>query len=274
MCGCAASFAFSLFYSQQSTFAGCLGKGFNVCQGIINAAIRSNPGVFSDVAPDSFEQMKQQQIIESEVIQPQLQSAQEEDGLPELINFKDTWDPLSLTDIPIFWNFPESGGNIIRHIMGGCHRLVQAAGSGNKEHAEIDVVGIVYPEGEGSPFVNVDSTTRGGIQHAKSMRFADAQVADVVVSPFIFESNDLFTPTAQGRLFAVFRHPMDRALNSFSNLQEKEPSLKGWTFEQYVKSDMVENNRLTRVLSNQLSGELTEDHYRKAVEIIRRKFLV
>lgn len=57
-----------------------------------------------------------------------------------------------------------------------------------------------------SPFVNIDSTTVAGIQRAKDMGFADAGLADVVVSPFVYEMNDLFTDTAKGRFFSVFRH--------------------------------------------------------------------
>ena len=48
-----------------------------------------------------------------------------------------------------------------------------------------------------SPFVNIDSTTVTGIERAKRMGFADAGLAQVVVSPFVFELNDLFTATGE-----------------------------------------------------------------------------
>jgi len=112
------------------------------------------------------------------------------------------------------------------------------------------------------------------------MGFADSGLADAVVTPFIYESNDLFTPTAKGRLFTVFRHPIDRAISLFYYLQVADweptydPELVNWTLEQYAVSDKCENNWLTRQLSNQLDGDLSDEHVQKAMEVIRRKFLV
>ena len=112
------------------------------------------------------------------------------------------------------------------------------------------------------------------------MGFADSGLGDAVVTPFIYEANDLFTPTAKGRLFTVFRHPIDRAISMFYYLQVADweptydPALKDWTIEQYATSDKIENNWLTRQLSNQLGGDLSQEHVDKAMEVIRRKFLV
>jgi len=106
--------------------------------------------------------------------------------------------------------------------MGGCHRFVQATEFGVTDgHIADTEVAIVYPSVPGvpdtdrSPFVNIDSTTVEGIKRARDMGFADAQLADVVVSPFVYKTNDLFTKTAKGRLFSVFRHPIDRAVSMF-----------------------------------------------------------
>eukprot|EP00984_Skeletonema_dohrnii_P000056 scaffold15_cov85-Skeletonema_dohrnii-CCMP3373.AAC.2 len=171
--------------------------------------------------------------------------------------------------------------------MGGCHRFVQATEFGITDGHDADTeVAIVYPRVPGdadtdrSPFVNIDSSTVAGIQRAKDMGFADAQLADVVVSPFVFELNDLFTQTAKGRFFSVFRHPIDRAVSMFYYIRVADwepsykPELKDWTLEQYAQSDIVENNWMTRQLSNTLGGELTEENLSKAMEVIRRKFLV
>jgi hypothetical protein len=112
------------------------------------------------------------------------------------------------------------------------------------------------------------------------MGFAESGVGDAVVTPFIYESNQLFTPMAKGRLFTVFRHPIDRAISLFYYLQVADweptydPALKDWTMDQYATSDKIENNWLTRQLSNQLSGELTDEHVNIAMEAIRRKFVV
>ena len=81
-----------------------------------------------------------------------------------------------------------------------CHRFVQATEFGFTDgHVVNNEVTIVFPAVPGvadtdrSPFVNINSTTVAGIQRAKGMGFADAQLAQVVVSPFVFELNDFFT---------------------------------------------------------------------------------
>ncbi len=182
---------------------------------------------------------------------------------------------------------PKAGGSSIKDAMGGCHRFVQATEFGVTDgHISDTVVAIVYPAIPGvadtdrSPFVNIDSTTVAGIQRARDMGFADAQLADVVVSPFVFELNELFTPTARGRLFSVFRHPIERAVSMFYYIRVADwepsykPELKDWTLEQYAVSEVVENNWMTRQLSNKLGGELTDDDLKSAMEVIRSKMLV
>jgi hypothetical protein len=123
-------------------------------------------------------------------------------------------------------NNPKAGGSSIKDALGGCHRFVQATEFGVTDgHIEDTVIAVVYPKVPGgadtdrSPFVNIDSSTVAGIQRAKSLGFADSQLADIVVSPFVFECNDLFTQTARGRLFSVFRHPIERAISMFYYIQ-------------------------------------------------------
>eukprot|EP01083_Nonionella_stella_P054226 143199_1 len=91
------------------------------------------------------------------------------------------------------------------------------------------------------------------------MGFASSNTANVLVAPFIFDANDLLkdNPNLMGRFFAVFRHPIERAVNSFRAGQATDPEVANWTLEQYSASDKVENNYLTRKLSRQPTGDLT-----------------
>jgi len=208
------------------------------------------------------------------------------DSLPGLSNFKDSWEPWDPSDVPVFFHIPKAGGSTIKDVMGTCHRFVMASEAGVTDgHIEDTEVAIVYPRvgvpgASLSPFVNIDATTIAGIERAVKMGFAESGIGDAVVTPFIYQSNDLFTPKAKGRLFTVFRHPIERAISLFYYLQVADweptydPALKDWTLDQYATSDKIENNWLTRQLSNQLGGELTEEHLNLAMEAIRRKFLV
>ena len=101
-------------------------------------------------------------------------------------------------------------------------------------------IAIVYPGGgpkgqDRSPFINVDTTTLEGVKRAERMGFADSGLGDVAVAPFIYELNDMFTPKVNGRLFTVFRHPIERAVSMFYYIQQAEweptydVALKGWS---------------------------------------------
>lgn len=206
--------------------------------------------------------------------------------LTELSMFKDNWEEWEPSDTPIFFHIPKAGGSTVKDIIGTCHRFVMATETGVTDgHADDTEIAVVYPGGgpkgsDRSPFVNVDTTTVEGIMRAKEMGFADSGLADAVATPFIYEANDLFTETAKGRLFTVFRHPIDRAISMFYYLQVADweptydPELKNWSIEQYATSPRIENNWLTRQLSNQLGGELQDEHLQIAMEVIRRKFMV
>ena len=53
-----------------------------------------------------------------------------------------------------------------------------------------------------------------------------------------------------------------------------KPELQQWTLEQYATSEIVENNWMTRQLSNQLGGELTDENLARAMEVVKNKFMV
>ena len=173
-----------------------------------------------------------------------------------LDNFEDTWEPYDKTVVPMFWHIPKSGGSSIKNAIGGCHRFVMATEFGITDgHGQEAEVAVVYPriphvgdDIDRSPFVNVDVTTVEGIGRAKAMGFAEAGLAEVVVSPYVYETNDLFTPTSKGRLFAIFRHPVDRAISMFYYIQVADwelmyhPSFKDCTLIQNAQLEIVENN--------------------------------
>jgi hypothetical protein len=147
--------------------------------------------------------------------------------LTELNHFRDSWSPFSSKDIPIYFHVPKAGGSTVKDVVGSCLRMVMASEFGVTDGHDKDTeIAIVYPKVPGgtgaedrSPFVNVDTTSVAGIDRAAKMGFADSGLAGCVVTPFLYESNALFTETAQGRLFAVFRHPVDRAVSMFYYLQ-------------------------------------------------------
>jgi len=204
-----------------------------------------------------------------------------------LNGFKDAWDPPSDGDLPVFWHIPKAGGSTIKDIMGTCHRFTQASEAGIAEGHENDSkIAVVRPGGvpadqDPSPFINCDPTTIPGIQHCKELGLAESRLADFVSTSYIFELDPIFTPTERGRLFTVFRHPVDRAVSMFYYIQIADweptynPDLAKMTLEEYAQSDLIENNWMTRQLSGyNEGGDVTEEHMNHAMDVIRRKFLV
>ena len=74
-------------------------------------------------------------------------------------------------------------------------------------------------------FVNVDTTTVSGINRAVSMNLGSSRLVDLVITPFVHDAERLFSSldqgnnSSKGRLFATFRHPIDRAVSLFKYLQ-------------------------------------------------------
>lgn len=128
--------------------------------------------------------------------------------------------------------------------------------------------------------MNVDTSTPEGIKKAQLWNMVQSGLADIIYTPFIFESSRLFDQNHQGRLVAIFRHPVERAESIFYYLHRAswEPtydkSYKDMTLEEYATSKRVESNWITRFLVNKRRGELTPKDLDVAKEILRRKFLV
>jgi len=188
-------------------------------------------------------------------------------------------------DLPVFWHIPKAGGSTIKDIMGACHRFVMATESGvadgHDQDTEIAIVKIPRRPGQDpTPFVNVDPTTVEGLQRASAMGLAQSRLANVMVTQFIYDANDIFDHAHRGRLFTVFRHPIDRAVSMFTYLQYADweptynPDLAKMTITEFAGSSMIENNWMTRRLSNQIYGPVEERHLARAMELIRTKFLV
>merc|ERR1712048_1501443 len=198
--------------------------------------------------------------------------------------YKNVWDPYDPTDNAVFWHVPKSGGTSFKTILGSCFRYVVASERGViNGHDKDTELAIVHPNArpgaESAAYVNVDPTTKPGIVRAREMGLAESGLADCIITPYFLEVNDIFSQK-QGRLFALFRDPIERSISMFYYMQRAEweptfrPELRNWTLDDFARSNLVEENWLTRRLTNTLIGPLTEHHKNKALKIINSKFLV
>eukprot|EP00581_Thalassiosira_minuscula_P014568 CAMPEP_0183713170 /NCGR_PEP_ID=MMETSP0737-20130205/8101_1 /TAXON_ID=385413 /ORGANISM="Thalassiosira miniscula, Strain CCMP1093" /LENGTH=1188 /DNA_ID=CAMNT_0025941921 /DNA_START=135 /DNA_END=3701 /DNA_ORIENTATION=- len=186
-------------------------------------------------------------------------------------------------DVPFYWHVPRSGGGTMNDVLGSCLQLTLAADAGvSEEGGEDETLKVLHFSGHVS-YVNVDTSTHEGIDRAKNLDLVSSGLSDVVISPLLHEASSLFTPTRRGRMFTIFRHPVERAASLFYFIQETQWQQPGTrndqfadiTIEKFYKSGFAENNWMTRFLTNELTkDDLTEKDLNIAKEVLRRKCLV
>jgi len=136
---------------------------------------------------------------------------------------------------------------------------------------------------DGRKYVNVDVTTMEGIARASRLNFASSGLADVIFTPLLRESAELLldADNHKGRMFAVFRSPVDRIVSLFYYLQQAtwEPTYNegysSMTIDDYARSPLCESNWMVRTLVNKMEGPLDGPRdIAIAKEIIRQKCIV
>ena len=99
----------------------------------------------------------------------------------------------------------------------------------------------------------------------------------------LYEANDKFSHKMMGRLFALFRHPVHRALEHYQGIVDKEG--QQLSLMDYASSDQVQANWMTRRLISDEAGDneedsldedtpLTDDDLEVALHVLRSKFVV
>jgi len=195
-----------------------------------------------------------------------------------LSNLTTVYNPNKET--PYFWDVHFSGESIAEAVFGHCHGLIQACEFGLRQ-PEFTEDKLATFELDGIKYVNVDTTTLPGIIRANKLQLSQSHIADIVISPHMHEmAARIFSSDHPARMFALFRHPVDRAIGMYYYLQKAtwdsmyNPSLAQMTMEEYAKSQFIENNWVTRFLVHKPSGKLTHSDMLLAKKIIKFKCLV
>lgn len=184
------------------------------------------------------------------------------------------------TDVPFYFHVPRSGGSTVKDILGSCIGIVQASDVGARNGRKHDKALEVIQEENGSHFVNVDTTTAEGIHRAKKLGLVPSGLADIIVTQHLHPAATLFSTEQKGRMFALIRHPIERAVSLFYYLGVAEweptydPNLNYVSIEMWARSERIEHNWMTRFLSNELERDLTPRHLEVAKEVLRKKCLI
>ena len=164
-----------------------------------------------------------------------------------------------------------------------CYGLIEAsrvAGDMGDDNSN-DPLSVFEPW-PGRKFVNVDTTSLPDLSRARRLGFAESGLADVVFFHSNFmETVDMFEPDFPGRLFAMFRHPVERVNSLFNYLQDAtwertySPKTKGWSVQQYVDSlGPGGHDWMTRFLVGKVNEPLDEYDLELAKLILKEKVLV
>ena len=183
-------------------------------------------------------------------------------------------------ETPYFWDVHFSGESIAEAIFSHCHNLVMAAEFGLRQpdYSEDKLAQFIL---DGSKYVNVELNTKEGILRASKLGLGQSRLADIIISPYLHNiASSVFTQQHPGRLFALFRHPVHRALGMYHYLSKASwdpmysPEVKNMTIEEFAKSRYIENNWMTRFLIGKTKGKLTHADMLLAKKIVRYKVLV
>jgi len=194
--------------------------------------------------------------------------------LVPLRHFADVKDPPRPSDTAFFFHVPRAGGSTMKDIIGKCLKLVQSSEVGVRDGHDKDPILQVLDVKE-SKYVNVDTTTVPGIQRAVDMGLAMAGLADVIVSSYYHESAALFDLNHQGRAFMIMRNPIERAVSMYWHRVKEVGDLDAEiSIEDYAQGNGIENNWMTRFLTNRMTGELTKEDMEQAKQILKEKFMI
>jgi hypothetical protein len=196
------------------------------------------------------------------------------------------------SDVPFFWGLPFAGGSMIESALGSCLGLVQASdGRGLLEDDTAEAEAEVAVDDQsrlstvlirGRKYLNVDLSTPEGIARASALGLGSSGAADIIHSPHLHESSELFSTTNRGRLIVVVRHPSEREFARFRYIRRwdhgklmKVEDRRGMTYAEFAKSDYVVDDWMTRTLVGKEKDRIltAEDMY-TAKEILRRKAMI
>ena len=194
---------------------------------------------------------------------------------PELKFLADVHDPLLPSDRVFLWHVPRSASATVKGIAAQCFGLLLATEVGGPSAS--DRLSITT-DLEGGNYVNVDTSTPAGIEHAKRMNLPNLPGLNLVASSFFYEAaENLFSYLHKGRCITMMRDPVERA-GSLYALHLNDPNsalvLPGMSLMDYANSERVERNWMTRFLSNAKDADLTSEHLGIAMKVMETKCLV
>jgi hypothetical protein len=180
-------------------------------------------------------------------------------------------------DVIFLWHVPQAAGSAagsaLTDMLDFCFRKTRA-----EKVRDPPSMDIVYATTHHS-IVNMDTNSRQAISLAKEMHLLESDDVNIfqspspvftqtIVSSFLWEAATLFTPHHKGRMITIMRHPIERDVSMYHDLQQA--SLLEYATTQHRHGD----NWLVRLLTHDKHGRITEGHVNVATDLLRKYCLV
>jgi len=202
---------------------------------------------------------------------------------------------LKVNHVPFFWHIPRAGGTTLSTLLATCHSLVQATSSFSSPPlltrnddplvaARFRDPTLYVVRTGGEQFVNVDLDSLEGVQRAVHGELIEKELADVVSVPDVRLGSLLFGDGTnqfheegeegsddgedsaakkkeyKGVLFAMLRHPIDRAVSLFYHKQSVkdsihyDPSLEIYSLTDWINSPSYITDYMVRTLVGKIGS--------------------
>lgn len=195
-------------------------------------------------------------------------------------------DAATAKDIPFFWVIPKSGTSSVKGILTKCLDLRVASSHGaidyEKDNEELRVINLKDLDSEiprDGRFLNINFGYLPGIQKAKELKMAESGLVDAAVTSYIHQSSDVFSEEYPARMFAMFRHPIERLVSDYYYQKiavwEKthdESTQTNITLMEYAQRHS--DNWMVRMLANIQGKDVIPDDLHFAKSILKRKCLI
>ena len=179
---------------------------------------------------------------------------------------KNLTEPISSTDVIFQFHIPKAAGTLTKQILTRCYHLSHP---------------IMYNR--------IDTSTIAGISQAKANRLVSSRdILDVITSSHLHEGCTLLSSIHQGRLFVMFRHPVEREVSLFYYLGKAiwedgyREDFRNMTLLEYATFDDHDHehkrvkidNWMVRYLARKLKGNILPQDLQLAKDILRYKSLI
>jgi len=161
--------------------------------------------------------------------------------------------PQRPNDANFFFHIPRSGGQTIKEIVGRCLGKTLASEVGVRDgHGQDPTLQTV--EINDAKYVNVDTTSVDGLHRAATLGLAESSLSDMIASSYFHTASMLFDLEHKGRAFTLLRNPIARVVSTYYERTQGENADIDVSLEDYAQGNGIENNWMTRFLTNKVSN--------------------